>query len=125
MNVSEKSAIGINVDNLGFESMDQIKYVIDYRHKDVTGSLTQPIPAGYMLHVIIANHSATSSGNPATLIAGTSPGGTEYIEQENGYIDQVGQRYSFSQHDLAEHLYLNVTGVAVKLDIFIQFIYAL
>jgi hypothetical protein len=124
-NLVQKSAMMINTDDLGIENMER-EWHKSYTARGVFAGFDVEIPAGYMLHWIGIKHSTTSSGNPATVTAGSSLGGTQYFDGEAGTITGA-ERYSFTQHDGYKSLvsigrvYIAMSGASIKLDIDILF----
>lgn len=131
INLIETQALGINVNSQGADTImsDPIKYIVPVSKLGQVSGFDIEIPAGYMLHAIHANHTATSSGNLATLSAGTTAGGTDLIDPYNGEIDQINKTFSFDVHyrplnGAAGRLYVGIDGVGVKLDVVVLFDYA-
>jgi hypothetical protein len=125
INLIQKNAIGINVDNTlnELDVMSTKKWIDNYEFKDRVTAFDFPIPAGYDLHTIIVEHAASSTGNPATITAGLSIGGTDYIIAESGLIDETGKRFSFALHDRAQgRIYISISGVGVVLNVYVQFL---
>jgi hypothetical protein len=123
----EKNTLGINIDDMGLTCCDEKEWIKWESVKNAITNFNVAIPDGYMLHAILVRHAATSSGNPATVTAGTTLGGTDYFDGEGGYIDTVGKTYSFGIHDrpsltAASTLYVGISGAAVVLDVYIDFI---
>jgi hypothetical protein len=122
--VEKKNNIGINVDNTNFEiTMSGIVYTYADQYLNVTTGFSVAPPAGYDLHYITAKHSVTSSGNTATIKAGTTNGGEDIIASTDGEIDQIIKSFSFAQHFHPTGLFIGISGASVKLDISVAWIY--
>lgn len=123
----ENNTLGINIDDLGIMALTEKEWIKWETHHDKTGDFDVEIPDNYMLHTIMVKHSSGSTGNPATVTAGTTEGGTDYIEATNGTIDETGITYSFAIHDRPNltaggRLYIGLSGVGVKLEFYIDYL---
>ena len=127
LNLVRKELLGFNTDNINIENYEAmgIEYIKNELHVNKTGTFDIEVPEGYMLHTLISTHSATSSGNDAVLIAGTTVGGFDLIDNEGGIIEGDGKAYSFLPHTFSDRIYFSITGTSVLLDIHVQFLYKL
>lgn len=124
---TEKNTLGLNVISLGFETTTEDNIMIQNVIKtDQTADFEVTNIEGYSIHTIFVRHSATSSGSDATISAGSTVGGQEYISEYVGSITGTAS-HNFPIHDLPQNgdkIYFGVSGIGVKLDITIQYIYA-
>jgi hypothetical protein len=128
VDLKQKNAIGINVDNIiisGGETSNEMTYTSKMINKAWAFDIERK--AGYSVHYILVKHSAGSSGNDATLICGFSSGSETLIDATAGVIKLSDGIKSFSIHTTddmtaAGRLYFGVSGVGVQLDVTTQFI---
>jgi hypothetical protein len=135
VNLTEKNTVGLNVDDLGIEFIDQEEVpmsIIPKRNTAVTGAGWQiENPEGYMLHSAHITHASTSAGD-AVVKLGTTVGGDELIDIVQGDIKiaeyTIGSKkwkaYSFhflKDPDNSSTLYLAATGAGAVLDVIINF----
>lgn len=125
--LTEKKAININVDNIGYTTTDTVDWIVTVNRTGDLSAFDIEIPVNYMLHTIMAKHSSDSSMNQTTIIAGTTLGGTDYVSLLGGKIKLGTAPTRFIIHDqpsftAASRLYVDITGSGVKLDFKIQFI---
>jgi len=115
-------ATNINVDNLTFEAMTQPVYSDGELFTDKTAAFSVDIPAGYFLHLVMVKHSATSSGNTATVTIGSTLNGSDFVEGSAGQIDETGQYFTFDNPSIVSKVYIGIAGAAVKLDIYVNWL---
>ena len=127
ISLTEKNTLGLNVISLGFETTTEDTIMVQNVIKlDQTGNFEVTNITGYSIHSIFVRHSATSSGNDATISAGSTVSGQEYISQYVGAISGT-KSHNFPIHDLpqtGDKIYFGISGTGVKLDVTIQYIYA-
>lgn len=130
VNLTEKNTVGLNVDDLGIEFIDQETVpmaIIPKRNTGVTGAGWQvENPEGYTPHVVYVKHAATSAGD-AVIKLGTTVAGDELIDVVQGNMPQsytewkIYPLHSMKDPDNATTLYFTVTGAGTVLDIIISF----
>jgi hypothetical protein len=120
VSLTEKTASIFNVDNE--DITEEMREIINHPFTDVITDFDEVSPEGYGLHRIIVEHAAASSGNPAIFTCGTTVGGTDYVDEIMGIIEETGKTYSFSLHDIPSHVYFGISGTGVKLNIYVQYI---
>lgn len=132
LNLTEKNTIGLNVDDLGIEFIDQNEIpmaIVVKRNTAVTGAgWSVQNPEGYMLHSVFIKHAGTSAGN-AVVKLGTTIAGSELIDEVQGNIhlaDYSSVWAQFPAHylknpDSASNLYFTVSGAGAVLDIIVNF----
>jgi hypothetical protein len=118
VSLQEKQVFFFDVDTNEIVAMREI---LNHHFYNVVTDFDEATPEGYGLHRIIVKRSATSSTNAATFIAGTTIGGTDYVDAIMGTIED-GERHTFEQHDIPGHVYFGVSGIGIKLDINIQYL---
>jgi len=132
--LTEKNAIGLNVDDLGIEtgSSDMDDAIVTVREDAVTGAGVQATrPAEYMLHTVWLQHATTSAAASATVKCGTTVGGDDIFDTTEGTIDKATYvqggvfleipRHKLRNIDNAETLYFTVVGAGAVLRIVINF----
>lgn len=132
LKLTEKNTIGLNVDDLGIQFIDQNTLpmaIIVKRNTGVNGAgWTVENPDGYMLHSVFIKHTDTSAAD-AVVKLGITIGGDELIDEVMGEILQAEYSVywkSFPAHylktpDSAHNLYFTVTGAGTVLDIIVNF----
>ena len=132
LKLTEKNTIGLNVDDLGIEFIDQNTIpmaIIVKRNTNVTGAgWSIQNPEGYMLHSVFVKHAQTSVGN-AVVKLGTTIAGSDLIDEVQGNIplaDYSSVWAQFPAHylknpDAAHNLYFTITGAGAVLDIIVNF----
>lgn len=123
--LTQKNALGINVDDLGLIS-DDMEWLKSYTNDAVVADFDIPTYAGYILHSIHIKHAGSSSGNTATVTCGYSDGDTNIIDAIGGQIADDGKWHDFILHDSeaidsAQRLYFGISGSGVVLRVWIQF----
>lgn len=121
LNLIRKVNLGINVDNIGVTTTTTEESTMNDIFLNQGADFTVPNKTGYDLHYIKVTHSNTSSGNPATVIAGYSYAGTEIIDSMNGTV-LTGEKQSYIVHNAyASDLYIGISGDAVQLNITVSY----
>lgn len=132
LNLTEKNTIGLNVDDLGIEFIDQNEIpmaIIVKRNTAVTGAgWSVQNPGGYMLHSVFIKHAGTSAGN-AIVKLGTTIAGSDLIDEVQGNIPLADYSSAWAQFpahylknpDAAHNLYFTITGAGAVLDIIVNF----
>lgn len=118
---------GFSTDNKDIDDMTQIEYIQVRKNEAITGSWTFDIPAGYILHMLIAGHGAGSTGD-YTFKLGYTPGGSEILIDAVTEVPLAGDNVSFSIHqqkvfDTAKTVYLETTGAGAIGKIYANLIY--
>lgn len=134
LDISEKHAIGLNVDDLGIEQINLGEMaIIPKRNNAVSGGGWQvENPDGYMLHSVWITHDPSSTADVATVTLGTSPGGNDLIDAVQGSVDKSVYNYSaqkwkiYPHHflkdpDNATQLYFSVNGAGAVMQIIANF----
>lgn len=132
VSLTEKNTIGLNVDDVGIEFIDQEVVpmsIIPKRNTGVTGAAWQiQNPEGYMAHSMWVKHALTSAGD-AVIKLGTTVGGSELVDEVQGNItlaDYSNVWRSYSLHyledpDNSSLFYLSMSGAGAVLDVIINF----
>jgi hypothetical protein len=134
VSLTEKNTVGLNVDNVGIQFIDEEEVpmtIIPKRNTNVTAAGWQvENPEGYMLHSVLIKHASGSAGD-AVLKLGTTVSGSEIIDEVQGNIKiaewpNSGVFRTYTHHflkdaDNAYTLYFTVTGAGAVLDIICNF----
>jgi len=129
LKLTAKNIIGLNVDDLGVEGTNtDINMPIVEEKVNLSSTWTVTVPAGYIIHGIWAKHAAGSVAATSVMIAGTTIGGSDIIDSEQGSI--VRADYSttwmpFPRHHLGSStvdyvIYFTVTGAGSILHVLIH-----
>ena len=132
VNLTEKNTVGLNVDDLGIEFIDQTEVpmaIIPKRNTAVTPAGWQvENPEGYMLHSIWIKHAATSAAN-AIVNVGTTILGSELVDNILGDVPKADYSTSWlsvpihyvKDPDSSSNIYVSVTGAGAVLDMIMNF----
>jgi hypothetical protein len=130
--LTEKNTVGLNVDDLGIEFIDQNTIpmaIVVKRNTGATGAgWSVENPEGYMLHSVFIKHAITSVAD-AVVKLGTTIGGAELIDEVQGDIKLADYGSAWAQFpahylknpDAAHNLYFTITGAGAVLDIIVNF----
>lgn len=115
MNLTQKLAIGINVDNLGIENTDTMEWHKEYSNDAVVATFDIEEPEGYVVSNILVQHAVTSIPAQTIVKVGYSIAGDEIGE---GIIFKSATRPSPIQcntrgnFDASSRIYFTLSGAA-------------
>jgi hypothetical protein len=130
--LTAKNIIGLNVDDLGIDETGIINNNVDMpiveEKVDLSSTWSITVPAGYIIHGIWAKHAATSVAATSVMTVGTTIGGSDIIDEEQGSIARAD--YStvwmpFPRHYLKSSAvdytaYFTVTGSGSVLHVLVH-----
>ncbi len=132
--LTDKNAIGVNVDDLGITGTDTpTMSIIPIRNTGVTTAGVEiDTPEGHMLHSIFITHANTSAASTAVVTIGTIIAGIDLIDSIQGsiakatYTVALKKWKTFSRHflkdpDATSKVYIAVSGAGAIMDIILNF----
>jgi hypothetical protein len=126
MKLTAKNALSINVDDMGVEDLNSESMQINYTFTGQSADFDLAVDAGYMVHTILIQHSASSTGI-AIVKAGFASGGNEIIDELSGNLPFDAIVHPFLVHNQTDlvnagRLYISISGAGVKLNINVNLI---
>jgi len=124
--IIHSEVLGFSTDDKDIEDMSK-EYILVRKNESLTGSWTFDIPAGYILHMIIAGHGAGSTAD-YTFKAGYTLGGSEILIDAVTNVPLGEGNVSFSIHqqevfDTPKTVYIELTGSGAIGKIYANLIY--
>ena len=120
LNLTQKNAIGINVDSLGgLESSGAVTYVDQKTNKTTDYDIA--LLSGYFVGYALIKHSPASAGD-AVVSIGHTIGGTDIVNAQTVTLGTAYKLPCSTDPSTFNRIYITIAGVGVSLDITIVFI---